>query len=131
MFRVLALILIIMISTAFAQTPSGAKPPQTPAKPQKIDFFGRITNSDLKKRLERFLAALGVEPNNTGYIIISGSKTYAARREKSIRENMRRRESAFAPGILIERGVVGGKPLTEFWLIPAGSGRDEIKRGEN
>jgi hypothetical protein len=110
--------------------PAGAKPPELVQKPHKIDFFGRITESDLKKRFVKFLVRLRADPTATGHIIIDGSPTDAAGQAKLIRKIMRVR--AFSSyRITIVRGRTDGKPLTELWLIAAGSRTDDIERDEN
>jgi hypothetical protein len=110
--------------------PEGAEMPASLQKPHKIDSFGRITESDLKKRIGKFLSSLRNEPAAAGHIIIDGTPAYADGHEKLIRKIMRIRAFSFYR-ITIARGEVSGKPQTEFWLIPAGATSRDIKRDEN
>jgi hypothetical protein len=113
--------------TEFWLVRAGVMPPTLEWRPHKIDFFGRITRADFKKRFVNYLVRLREQPTNTGYIIIDGSDAYAAAQEKLIREIMRVRR--FMPErITIFRGKVGGQPQTQLWLLPAGATADEIER---
>ncbi|HLM03231.1 MAG TPA: hypothetical protein VK400_19415, partial [Pyrinomonadaceae bacterium] len=109
--------------------PPGANPPELIQQPHKIDSFGRIAQSDFKKRFGKFLGRLREEASGTGYIFIDGSPNYAAGQERFIRNRMRLREfSSFR--ISIVRGDPNGKPRTQLWLIPAGLTADEIERDD-
>lgn len=113
--------------TEFWFIPSGSFPPTIEWRPHKIDFFDRLNRSDFKRRLVSYLVRLRKSQTGTGYIIIDGSGDYAAGQEKLIRGNMRFRRFE-ANRITIVRGRVGGKPETQFWLLPEGATADDIER---
>lgn len=119
MFRVLFLILVLMSSTAFAQTEDNScRLPRPTAT--KIDEFSIITDVDFKTQIDSFYTELLQNLNSQGYIINYGSEDEVATREKLIQESLGFRK--FDAGrITIVRGGEAEIPKTEFWIVPPGA----------
>lgn len=115
------------MKTEFWIVRPGEVPPRLEWRPHKIDFFGRISRSEFKKRFVNYLVRLRKMPTNTGYIIIDGPDNYAAAQQKLILETMRLRRFV-TERIMIIRGSTNGKPQTHLWLLPAGATADEMER---
>lgn len=114
MCRVLFLILVLMGSTAFPQTRDN--------KPQasNIDEFGRVTNGDIKARLDGFFVELINNPTAQGHIITYGLNREVAGRERLIKNQIyfRRFDSQ---RITFVTGGFSKEIKTEFWVVPQGA----------
>lgn len=119
MIRVFLLILIMMISVAFAQTE------ETP-QAFKVAEFERATNGYVKMQMDNFYTELNNNPTAQGYIINFGTDREILIRERQIRNaiNFRRFD---ASRITIVRGGFRGIVKTEFWVVPAGADDPKIE----
>lgn len=111
MWRILFLILILMCSTAFAQTEQNQEA-------RKFFEFGKISKSLLKEKLEAFYTELKKDSSSQGYIINHGTDKEVAKREKEIRDSINFRDDA--PRLTFIRGDKK-ELLTQIWIVPKGA----------
>lgn len=87
-----------------------------------IDEFGKLTNDDVRGRLDAFFATLSNNPNDQGYIIIYGTDREITARERLITNqiNLRRFDRT---RITIIRGgeSPSGEVNTKLYRIPPGA----------
>ena len=107
MLRVLALILIVMGSVAFAQM---TEPPETP----------KATNGYVKMAMDVFYVELNNNPAAQACIINYGTDREIARREKQIRNSIAFRKYD-ASRITLVRGGYREIVKTDLWLVPPGA----------
>ncbi|MDQ6786182.1 MAG: hypothetical protein M3033_05115 [Acidobacteriota bacterium] len=123
MFRVLFLILFVMSSLAFAQTPENnqqEKKAHTFAYSYIVAEFGRATNTEVKEQFLEFDEILNKQFDSKGFIINYGTGKEMARREKQLRDSIRFRKYD-ASRITFVRGGNIAKLKSVFWVVPAGA----------
>ncbi len=107
------LILVLMSSVAFAQTPE---------KPEAliIDEFGRIPNGHFRSILDNFFVQLQNNPESRGLIISYGLKREVAAREKLIKNHISFRRFDDSRISFINGGH-SNEIKTRFWCVPEGA----------
>lgn len=117
--------LIIIIAITFSLSFS-----QVPPKATLVDEFGHVPCEDLKARTDTFLAELGQNPADLGYVILSRSAGNPNVTRQIIRANIFTRQ--FDRNRLQIRLVPGSASGgTQFWRVPAGSEPPQSNEFEN
>ena len=91
------------------------------------DEFGKITNGEVKARMDAVYVKLGDEPNSQGYIINYGTDKEIAAREKQIQRAIAFRKFD-ASRVTIVRGganMNGTGILTKIYIVPPGANNPE------
>ncbi len=92
--------------------------PQT----KQVDDFGKLTNDEVKARVDNFYIELNNNPTAQGYIITYGTAKQIAAREKQIRDAIKfRNYDASRITFVSSVTTTGGDVRTVFWLVPAGA----------
>ena len=93
------------------------------AAPEAVltDTFGKLSNDDIKSRLDNFFAELQNNPNNQGYVINYGTDREIAAREKVITSFIAMRKFDRSRITLVRGGDTGEGPTTKLYRIPPGA----------
>ena len=91
--------------------------------PTPVDEFGKLSNDDVKARIENFyVTQLNNNPTAQGYIITYGTTKQIAAREKQIRDAIRfLRQDPSRVTFVQSVTDAGGDVRTVLWLVPAGA----------
>lgn len=119
------LALILIVSTTFALSYG-----QVPPKAVLVDEFGHLPCGDLKARTDTFLAELGQNPTDVGYVIVSRSAGNPNSTRKIIRANIFSRQFD-RNRIQIRVAPSSTSGGTQFWRVPAGSEPPQSNEFEN
>ncbi len=90
-------------------------------EPVLIDEFGKLSNDDVRSRLDTFFTELGNNPNNQGYIINYGTDKDVAAREKLITDHINFRKFDRSRITLVRGGDTGQDVKTKLYRIPPGA----------
>ena len=102
-------------------TASETAPVATQPTAETIDEFGKLTNDDLKARLDPFFATLSNNPNDQGYIINYGTDREIAARERVIRQYITFRSIDPSRITFVRGGDTGTGINTKIYRIPPGA----------
>lgn len=101
---------------------SASGPVAEPEGPVLIDEFGRLSNDDIRTRLDNFFSELSNNPNNQGYIINYGTDREIAARERLITNHINLRNFDRSRITLVNGGASpDGEPRTKLYRIPPGA----------
>ncbi len=91
-------------------------------EPVLVDEFGKLSNDDIRSRLDTFFAELSNNPNNQGYIINYGTEREIAARERLITNHIAFRTFDRSRITLVNGGASpDGEPRTKLYRIPPGA----------
>ncbi|HVF30450.1 MAG TPA: hypothetical protein VNA22_05740 [Pyrinomonadaceae bacterium] len=103
--------------TASASGPIEAKP-----TPILVDEFGKLSNDEIRSRLDAFFADLSNNPTHQGYIINYGTDREIAARERLITSHIAFRNFDRNRITLVRGGAsTDGEPRTKLYRIPPGA----------
>jgi hypothetical protein len=88
---------------------------------REVDQFGKLSNDDVKARVQTFYATLANEPTSQGYIIIYGTPKEIAARRKQITNAITFLKLDPSRVTIVEGGDKGTGPETHFWVVPPGA----------
>ena len=87
-----------------------------------IDEFGKLSNDDVRARLDNFFIELQNNPNNQGYIINYGTEKEVAAREKLITNHINFRKFDRTRITLVNGGTgTTGEVHTKLYRVPPGA----------
>lgn len=88
-----------------------------------FDEFGKLSNDDVKARIQNLYIELGNDPNAQGYIIIYGTEKEIAARERQIQEAIRFLSLDSKRLTIIRRGANprGTGVWSVVWIVPPGA----------
>ena len=90
-------------------------------EPVLVDEFGKLSNDDVRAKLDTFFIELQNNPNNQGYIINYGTDRDVAAREKLITNHINFRKFDRSRITLVRGGDNGGAINTKLYRIPPGA----------
>ena len=91
-------------------------------QPILVDEFGKLSNDDIRTRLDNFFADLSNNPNHQGYIINYGTDAQIAARERLITNHINFRKFDRSRITLVKGGAsTDGDPRTKLYRIPPGA----------
>lgn len=90
-------------------------------QPVMVDEFGKLSNDDVKAKLDAFFIELQNNPNNQGYIINYGTDKEVAAREKVITSYINMRKFDRSRITLVRGGDTGSGVNTKLYRIPPGA----------
>ncbi len=101
---------------------STSAPVDSEVTPVLVDEFGKLSNDDIRSRLDTFFAELANNPNNQGYIINYGTDREIAARERLITNHIAFRSFDRSRITLVNGGASSdGEPRTKLYRIPPGA----------
>ena len=100
-----------------AQETAGVAPPRTYTE---VDTFGKLSNDDVKARVQTFYATLANDPTAQGYIIIYGTPKERAARRTQITKAIQFLKLDPSRVTIVEGGDKGTGPETHFYTVPPG-----------
>ena len=103
--------------TTASETAGVAPLPQA----REVDTFGKLSNDDVKARVQTFYATLANEPTSQGYIIIYGTPKEIAARKTQITKAISFLKLDPSRVTIVEGGDKGTGPETHFWVVPPGA----------
>lgn len=86
----------------------------------QIDEFGRLSNDDVRARIDNLFIELQNDPGSTGYIINYGPARQVTQRERLIRNHIQLR-GYDASRVVIINGGVEPEIRTTLWRVPQGA----------
>lgn len=88
-----------------------------------FDEFGKLSNDDVKARIQNLYIELGNDPNAQGYIIIYGTEKEIAARERQVQEAIRFLSLDSKRLTIIRRGANprGTGVWSVVWIVPPGA----------
>ncbi len=86
-----------------------------------VDEFGKLSNDDIRSRLDAFFIVMQNNPNNQGYIINYGTDKEIAAREKLITNHITFRNFDRTRITLVRGGDVGTGINTKLYRVPPGA----------
>jgi hypothetical protein len=87
-----------------------------------VDEFGKLSNDEIRSRLDSFFAELSNNPTNQGYIINYGTDKEIAARERLITNHIAFRNFDRGRITLVRGGAsADGQPRTKLYRIPPGA----------
>jgi hypothetical protein len=89
--------------------------------PQPVDEFDRLSNDEVRARLDAFFIALQNNPNDQGYIINYGPDREVTRRERLIQNHIRFRNFDASRITMVRGGDTGVGIRTTLWRVPPGA----------
>jgi hypothetical protein len=92
-----------------------------PILPTKVDEFGKLTNDEVKARVQNFYVELANNPSSQGYIINYGTPAQIAARRKQITNAITFLKLDPSRVTFVDGGDTGEGPKTKFWLVPPGA----------
>ena len=114
-------------------TVSGVATIEMPVKARLIDKFQRANCEDVLMRMDNFFNELQSNPNDAGYLVISGNSRTAAIAEREARNwiVIRRFDAARITilrggGETSTRAESGARAEVEMWLVPPGAAAPEV-----
>jgi hypothetical protein len=103
-------------------TEESASGPVSVISPVLVDEFGKLSNDDIRSRLDTFFADLSNNPGHQGYIINYGTDREIAAREKLIQNHIAFRNFDRSRITLVKGGAsADGEPRTKLYRIPPGA----------
>jgi len=90
-------------------------------EPVLVDEFGRLSNDDVRSRLDAFFVELQNNPNNQGYIINYGTDREITARERLITNHINLRRFDRTRITLVRGGDTGSGVNTKLYRIPPGA----------
>ena len=87
----------------------------------QVDEFGKLSNDDIRARLDQFFIELQNNPANQGYIINYGNDKDIAAREKIITNHIDFRKFDRTRITLVRGGDTGEGPKTKLYRVPEGA----------
>lgn len=87
----------------------------------QVDEFGKLSNDEIRGRLDSFFAELSNNPNNQGYIINYGTDREIAARERLITNHINFRNFDRSRITLVRGGDTGEGAKTKLYRIPPGA----------
>ncbi len=88
---------------------------------RQLDEFGKLSNDDVKARVQNFYVELNNNPTAQGYIINYGSARDITRREKQINDAIRFLRLDASRVTMVRGGETDGEVRTVFYIVPAGA----------
>jgi hypothetical protein len=101
-----------------AQETAGVSPKPIPVE---VDTFGKLSNDEVKARVQNFYTQLANDPTAQGYIIIYGTPREIAARRKQITNAITFLKLDPSRVTIVEGGDKGTGPETHFWMVPPGA----------
>ena len=101
------------------QSETGAVAP--PVRPTEVDTFGKLSNDDVKARVQSFYTQLANDPTAQGYIIIYGTPKEIAAVRTQITKAIAFLKLDPSRVTIVEGGDKGTGQSTHFWLVPPGA----------
>jgi hypothetical protein len=92
-----------------------------PVKPLEVDTFGKLSNDEVKARVQNFYTQLANDPTAQGYIIIYGTPKEIAARKLQITKAITFLKLDPSRVTIVEGGDKGTGPETHFWTVPPGA----------
>jgi hypothetical protein len=91
-----------------------------PGRYTEVDTFGKLSNDDVKARVQTFYATLANDPTAQGYIIIYGTPKEIAARRLQITKAINFLKLDPSRVTIVEGGDKGTGPETHFYTVPPG-----------
>lgn len=105
-----------------AKSASANGPVAPPIGPVLVDEFGKLSNDDIRSRLDQFFTELSNNPDSQGYIINYGTDREIAARERLITNHIAFRNFPRERITLVRGGASpDGEPRTKLYRIPPGA----------
>lgn len=103
--------------------PSNSATGSVAAKPvaSVTDEFGKLSNDDVRQRLDAFFSDLSNNPNDQGYIINYGPDREVTARERLIRNHITFRSFDASRITIVRGGDTGSGINTKLFRVPAGA----------
>jgi hypothetical protein len=89
--------------------------------PTQIDEFGKVTNDDIKARVDGFFTQLNNNPTAQGYIINYGTPAEIKARRAAIMKAITFRKYDASRVTFVDGPDQGTGIMTRFWLVPSGA----------
>jgi hypothetical protein len=90
--------------------------------PILVDEFGKLSNDEIRARLDSFFNELSNNPTDQGYIINYGTSREIAARERLITNHIRFRKADPARFTIVSGGdSTSGEPTTKLYRVPQGA----------
>jgi hypothetical protein len=87
-----------------------------------VDDFGKLSNDEIRARLDNFFADLSNNPSDRGYIINYGTSREIAARERLITNHIRFRNFDASRITMVSGGSSdSGEPRTKLYRVPSGA----------
>lgn len=87
-----------------------------------VDEFGKLSNDEIRNKLDAFFAELSNNPTDQGYIINYGTSREIAARERLITNHIRLRRFDPARITMVSGGDSSdGQPRTKLYRVPQGA----------
>ena len=93
----------------------------TPPQAREVDTFGKLSNDDVKARVQNFYATLANEPTSQGYIIIYGTPAQISATRRQITNAITFLKLDPSRVTIVEGGDKGTGVETHFWVVPPGA----------
>lgn len=90
-------------------------------KPTEVDTFGKLTNDEVKARVQNFYTQLANDPTAQGYIINYGTPKEIAARRKQITNAITFLKLDPSRVTFVDGGDKGTGIETHFWMVPPGA----------
>jgi len=100
---------------------SETAPVAPPVLPVKVDEFGKLSNDDVKARVQNFYVQLANDPTAQGYIINYGTPAEIAARRKQITNAITFLKLDPSRVTFVDGGDTGEGQKTKFWVVPPGA----------
>ncbi len=110
-----------LCSPSCPRTNSATGPVAPRPEPVLVDEFGKLSNDDVKAKLDPFFIELQNNPSNQGYIINYGTDKDVAAREKVITSFINMRKFDRSRITLVRGGDTGEGIKTKLYRIPPGA----------
>jgi hypothetical protein len=88
---------------------------------QLVDEYGKLTNDDVKARIDGFYTQLNNDPNAKGYIIIYGTPAQIKVARAQIMKAIAFRKYDASRVTIVEGPPQGADVHVKLWLVPAGA----------
>jgi hypothetical protein len=103
-------------TTASETAPVAAQP-----EALKVDEFGKLTNDEIRGKIDEFINVLQANPDDRGYIINYGTDREIAARERIITNHLNFRKFDRSRITMIRGGDIGQGVMTRLYRIPPGA----------
>ena len=87
-------------------------------KPILVDEFNNLTDAELKEKFIEFETKINKKKGSTAYVVNYGSAKDVAKRERVIRDVIKKEGLFHYGGLVIINGGFEKEILTRFWIIP-------------
>jgi hypothetical protein len=91
-------------------------------QPILVDEFGKLSNDEIRAKLDIYFSELSNNPSDTGYVINYGTSREIAARERLIQNHIRFRRFDASRITMVSGGdSTSGEPTTKLYRVPTGA----------